>query len=445
MIYFNLFSDYFLFVVGLFVLLGSLLITFKTRFVQFSFFPKLLKIVFSKTRETITSEEKHSIHPHHALLTAMSTTLGIGTIVGPVIAIRLGGPGALLGFLLTAFLGSAATYSEVALSIKFRKKLPSGEILGGPMQYIQQLISPKAAKWYAIFGVILLSGWSAAQANQLVAILNSPLLGSYRISSALSGTVIAAGVLLILTGGIKRVSAIASKIVPIMFFLYIGTTLWILFSNVDQLGKIFKLIFDSAFTPYSMATGGIIGGIVGSMRWGLFKGMQATEAGIGTQSIPHSLAETNDPDAQGTLAMISTFSAGIISFLSGCVVLLTNTWQDPELPLGISMVAASYKLYFSYLGIALITICTLLFAFGTIVGNSFNGSQCFCYLTDNKKVRFYYLGTAAMIFIGSILDAKTIWSLIDFSLVFLVVPHMAAIVIYVFKKSTNISMVSHGA
>ena len=63
----------------------------------------------------------------------MSTTIGIGAIVGPVIAIRWGGPGALLGFLLTAFLGSAATYTEVSLCIRYRKKLETGKILGGPM------------------------------------------------------------------------------------------------------------------------------------------------------------------------------------------------------------------------------------------------------------------------------------------------------------------------
>lgn len=109
------------------------------------------------------------------------------------------------------------------------------------------------------------------------------------------------------------------------------------------------------------------------------------------------------------------------------------------------MVAASYKLYFSHAGIAIITISTILFALGTILGNSYNGSQCFSYLTNNKKVPLYYLATAAMVFIGAILETKTIWSLIDFGLVFLVVPHMASLISYVFKESKYNHMDSYGA
>lgn len=185
-----------------------------------------------------------------------------------------------------------------------------------------------------------------------------------------------------------------------------------------------------------MASGTVVGGIVSALRWGIFKGIQATEAGVGTQSIPHSMAETTDPCAQGILAMLSTFTAGLVAFLSGCVALVTETWQDPQLPLGVSMVAASFKLYFSYAGIVIVTISTLLFAFGTILGNSYNGGQCFSYLTDNKRIYLYYAATAAAIFFGAILETKTVWSMIDFGLVFLVVPHMVALVLYVAKQSS---------
>jgi AGCS family alanine or glycine:cation symporter len=413
--------------------MGSIYISFKTNFIQFRSIPKLLK-VFSASM-LLKKEETGTILPHKALFTAMSTTLGIGTIVGPVVAIHWGGPGALLGFLLTAFLGSAATYSEVMLGVKFRKKTESGAILGGPMQYIRALLSPAAAKWYAVSGAILMCGWSAAQANQLVAILDSPFLGQYRIPSIISGGIISLLVFVTLIGGIKRISSLSSKLVPVMFILYLGATFWILISNTDKFGTILGEIFHSAFTPYAMATGGVVGGVVSAFRWGIFKGIHATEAGVGTQAIPHSMAETSDPHAQGILAMISTFTAGIIAFFSGCVALITETWQNPELPLGISMVAASFELYFSYFGIAIIAVITLLFAFGTILGNSYNGSQCFSYLTDNKRIYFYYFSTAIVIFLGAILETKIVWSLIDFGLVFLVVPHMATLMYHYMPSS----------
>lgn len=417
-------ADQMLFCVCLFLLGSSIYISFKTRFIQVRLLPFLFKQLKESFRKQEGQDSLHTLKPHKALFTAMSTTIGISTIVGPVIAIKLGGPGALFGFLLTAFFGSAATYLEVNLSIQHRKKLENGQIMGGPMQYLKVLFSSRVAQWYALGSTLLMTVWSAAQANQLAAILSSPSLGDYRISPFYSGLGVSLLVLLALMGGVKRVGAFSAKLVPIMFVLYIGSSLWIIGSNVDQIGRVFHDIFSSAFSPYALLNGSLVGGVVSAFRWGIFKGVQATEAGLGTQTIPHSMAETSDPKAQGALAMFSTFSAGAISFLSGYVALLTQTWQDSSLPLGISMVAKSYEQYFSVAGVAIVAISSLLFGFGTILGNSFNGTQYYGYLMQNKNRRYYLGATLIMIFLGSLGEVKLVWSLVDIVLVFVAVPHM---------------------
>lgn len=426
-------SDYFLFCSCLFILGGSIYLTFKTRFVQMRFLSILVKMLRgSFTRQKL--ESKYTIQPHKALFTAMSTTLGISTIVGPVIAINLGGPGALFGFLITAFFGAAATYTEVNLSVQFRKKLASGAIMGGPMQYLKTIFSPFAARWYALCGMILMMAWSGAQANQLSAVLNSPLLGSYRIPTVVTGIVVAIFALLTLLGGIKRIGSFSAKLVPFMFVLYIGSCLWIVLLNLDKFGAIFSQMFQATLFPYQMASGAVVGGVVLAFRWGIFKGTHTSEAGIGTQSIPHSMAETQNPEEQGSIAMLSTFTAGFVAFLSGSVALMTNTWQNPDLPLGISMVVASFQQYFSYIGIAIIAISALLFGFGTILGNSYNGLQCYSYLTNNRKTRYYLLLTTLMVFIGAISEVKIFWSYADLILAAMAVPHMAALVYYLYRK-----------
>jgi alanine or glycine:cation symporter, AGCS family len=424
--------DYILFGCCIFILAGSIALTIKTRFVQLRLIPQLFRMLKASRRQK--NNDQHTISPLKALFTAMSTTLGISSIVGPVMAIKLGGPGALLGFLLSSFFGSAATFVEVNLSIQYREKLPSGGYMGGPMQYLKHIISPKAAKFYALCGLVLMTVWSAAQANQLAAILDSPLLGDYRISTLSSALLITALICVSLMGGIKRIGALSAKIVPAMFTLYVGSCLWILGSNLDQLGSILQLIFRSVFTPYELATGAVVGGIVSAIRWGIFKGTQATEAGVGTQAIPHSMAETKDASSQGTLAMLSTYTAGAVAFLSGCVALITNTWQDPSLPLGMSMVAASFNQYFSYIGVAIVSISAFLFGFGTILGNSFNGSQCYAFLTNNKHKKYYLIMTLIMILVGAASDAQFIWSHIDIFLACMIVPHMTALLLHAFRK-----------
>lgn len=436
-------ADSILFGCCLFLLIGSIFLSVKTRFIQFRLLPKLLKELFSLFRKNRETETDHTVLPHKALFTAMSTTLGISTIVAPVIAIHIGGPGALIGFLLTSFLGSAATYVEVSLSIEHRKILDSGEVMGGPMQYMKKLLSPRLAKWYAICCMVLMTAWSGAQANQLTAILNSPLLGLYRIPIMASAGIITLFVLFLLFGGIKRIGSLSATLVPIMFLLYVGSCLWIILCNIDQWGALAQQILRSAVSPYAMASGTLIGGLVSTLRWGIFKGIQASEAGLGTQAIPHSMAATSNPHAQATLAMVSTYTAGIVAFLSGCVALLTKTWENPSLPLGMSMVAASFEAYFSLFGVVLVTCSTLLFGFGTILGNSFNGSQCYRYLTNNKRVKLYFLATAGMIFFGALSDVKTFWSLIDIVLACTALPHMFTLLHYVFrKKESTLTLIS---
>lgn len=430
---FAMITERVLFAVCLFLLAGSVYLTVKMRFIQIRFIPFLYRKLKASLFQKRSKGGEHTISPSRALFTAMSTTLGISTIVGPVIAIQLGGPGALLGFLLASFFGGAATYVEVCLSVHYRKKTESGQVMGGPMQYLKHMFSSKAASYYATCCMVLMTGWSAAQANQLAAILDSPSMGSFRVPVVYSGIFLVLIVILALRGGVKRIGSFSAKLVPVMFLLYLGSSLWIVGVNIAELGEVLSTVWHAAFNPYALASGTLVGGVVSALRWGIFKGVQTTEAGLGTQAIPHSMAETSDPRAQGSLAMLSTFSAGGIAFLSGCVALLTNTWQDPSLPLGISMVAASYQQYFSLAGVAIVAVSTVLFGFGTILGNGFNGGQCYGYLTQNRKKRYYLAATGVMVFLGAIGEVKTVWSMVDILLAFIAVPHMVALLLSVHR------------
>lgn len=431
-------ADYVLFGSCAIILLGCILLTIQTRFVQIRFIPKLFQMLWNSITCAKTEESSHTIRPHKALFTAMSTTLGVGTIVAPVIAMNYGGPGALIGFLLCSFFGSAATFTEVSLTIQHRKKFANGEIKGGPMQYMSALFSPKAGIWYAACGLILMVGWSAAQANQMAAILASPLVEPFSVSTYVSGLLIASLMFALLIGGIKKIGSFSMWSVPLHFILYVAACLWIVFSNTEKLGPIFEQIFASAFSPQPLASGVLVGGFVSAMRWGFFKGLQCCEAGVGSQAIPHSMAETKDPLAQGVLSMLSTYSAGCLAFLSGLVALITGTWQDPSIPVGMSMVASSFYMYYSSFGIFIIAASTLLFAFGTILGNSYNGSQCFTYLTNNRGKRIYFAFSAIMVFIGCLSDVRTVWSLVDILLAFTVLPHMAALVYAAYTNKVSL-------
>lgn len=428
-------GDSFLFATTLVVLGASLLLTFKTRFIQFRKLPYMIKLFFSLIfKRHSEAEGPSTVRAHKALFTAMSTTIGISTIVSPFIAMRLGGPGAILGFLLATFLGAAVNFTEVTFALSYRKTHPTNGFSGGPMQYLHDELWPFLAKWYAFFTFILMLGWSAAQANQLGSILSSPQLGTFHIPAWGTGLFLAVGITLILIGGIKRIANLSAKLVPLMFFLYVGGALWIVCANLEKLPAIVHMVIESAFSPQAFGSGVVVGGIISALRWGVFKGLHSNEAGVGTQSIPHSMAETEGAMDQGILSMIATYSAGFICILSSLVALVTETWLNPNLGLGIDMVANSFQMYFSTIGLVIVSISAFLFAFGTILGNSFNGSQCYIYLTKNRYLTVYYLATGALVFIGTIVDVEAIWSLVDFMLVPVLVPHILSVVYLSYKQ-----------
>lgn len=414
-------------IAGSLVLAISIFLTIHTRFIQFRALPELFRLFFRHKHQ----EGDGTICARRALFTAMSTTIGLSTMVAPVIAIKLGGPGAVFGFFLATLFGAATSYTEVTFALKFRKRI-GDQILGGPMQYLQQAFSPFLAKWYAFFCGILMVVWSAAQANQVADLFSAS------IAPWLSGVILAIGICILLIGGIKRIAAFSARLVPLMFCLYLGASFVMIALNVGRLPDMFVLIMRSCFEPQALGGGALVGGLVSSFRWGILKGLHGTEAGVGTQTIPHSVAEVANPSQQGVMAMASTFSSGLIMIISSITALLSMTLLDDSLGLGINMVVATFTQTFSIYGAILVGVCALLFAFGTILGNSYNGSQCYLYLTKGRGILLYYLITVAMIFVGAIGSVQTVWSSVDIVLVLVTVPHVLALLWLSLSQKTSL-------
>ena len=80
--------------------------------------------------------------------------IGMGNIVGPSLAIMVGGPGALFWLLVYIFFGAVIKFTEVTFAVSTRIKTSEGKIIGGPMQYLKEVSSGLAA-WYNV-GILFL-------------------------------------------------------------------------------------------------------------------------------------------------------------------------------------------------------------------------------------------------------------------------------------------------
>ncbi len=384
---------------------------------------------FLKNRKIGNNSCKHSVNANKALFTAMATSLGIGSMIAPIVAIGFGGPGALFGFLLATIFGGSSTFSEVYLALKYRKKLSNGKISGGPMEYIKSEIGQKISKVYAIFCFILIASWGGNQSNTIAS-----LLDTYKIPPIVSGCFIAFIILTCLVGGIKRVGSIAEKVVPIMFILYSLAGLWIILLNISKLPGVIKIIFQSAFSSQAIAGATIGVGIYKGLRWGLAKGFYSNESGLGTASIPHSMSESENPMDQSILSIVSVYSNGFLCILTGLIVLITGVWQEPGVSYNINLLVKALSKYFPTVGPLILVTCSIMFAFTTILGNGYNGSQCFLYATNNKGLCFYYTLTVLIILLGSIAKIELVWTLTDFLLVPVALINMISIITIIRRK-----------
>jgi alanine or glycine:cation symporter, AGCS family len=403
----------------------GIFLTFKTRFIQVRALPRLVKLLFSGVKHHKTKGEK-SINPLHALLTAMSTTIGMGNVVGPTIAVSAGGPGALFWLVAYSFFGSVTKFAEVIFAMDTRKKLKNGVIIGGPTQYLKQ-VSPYLAMWYGGLTTFLFAGWSGQQANTLADIFELEAVPPW-----VTGFLLALIVFIVMLGGIQRIGEVASKLVPFMFVLYVTFALSILFNDLSALYGAIALVFESAFNPCA-AVGGFVGAsVIAAMQQGVHRNIYITEAGLGTGAIAHSMADTDRHADQAILAMFSVAADMILSILSGLIVIVTGLWMRGGF--SNTLVYEAFKVYSPGVGQWVLLVSLTLFVLTTVIGNSFNASQSFASFTNYRWMVWYYVALAVVIFAGALADVVLVWKLMDIAQVLIAVPHLIGLFILALRK-----------
>ena len=417
----------------------GLLLSVRTRFIQVRKFGAALKNTIGKIFDK-TQAKDGSMSPFQAVCTALAGTVGTGNIAGVAGAIALGGPGAIFWMWCSAFLGMCTKFSEVTLAIHFREKNANGEYVGGPMYYIKNGLSKKwhfLAVLYALFGVLTVFGTgNATQVNTIVSSIHSALHNLHIIDGTVDeranlifGIFIAAFVAMVLLGGIKRIGQVSEKLVPFMAALYVILAIGVVILHINRVPAVFAMIFKSAFTPQA-ATGGIIGSMFLSMKKGVSRGIFSNEAGLGTGSIAHACADTNNAVHQGMFGIFEVFMDTIvICTLTGLVILLGAPnivyGQAAGAELTISGFTATYGGWVSIF--TAVAMCC--FAFSTIIGWGLYGSRCIEFLGGEKLVRPFLVAYSFVSIIGATINLGLLWDIADTFNGLMAIPNLIALLV----------------
>ena len=328
--------------------------------------------------------------------------------------------------------------SEVTLAIHFLEKNKNGEYVGGPMYYIKNGLSKKwhfLAVLYAVFGVLTVFGTgNATQVNTIVSSINTALMNFNILKgepnsnvNLIFGIFIAALVAMVLLGGIKRIGQVSEKLVPFMAVLYVILSLGVILLNLPRVPGVFAQIVSGAFTPRA-ATGGIIGSMFLSMKKGVSRGIFSNEAGLGTGSIAHACADTDNAVHQGMFGIFEVFMDTIvICTLTGLVILLAapniSYGQAAGAELTISGFTATYGGWVSIL--TAIAMCC--FAFSTIIGWGLCGSRCIEFLGGEKFVRPFLVVYSFVSIVGATMNLGLLWDISDTFNGLMAVPNLIAL------------------
>lgn len=288
-----MFSDISSFVWGfpLIILLigGGLYLIIYSRFIPFKYFFHAIDIVRGKYDN---SNDEGEISHFAALSTALSATVGMGNIAGVSVAISIGGPGAIFWMWVSGIIGMSTKFFTSSLAIMFRGKDSAGNIQGGPMYFI---IEGLGRKWKALAIFFSICGLIGAlpvfNVNQLKQAINDILLipMGYEVSfqtNFLIGVLLIIITSIVIIGGLKRISSVASKLVPFMVLVYMVSVIAIIIINIEELPHYINLIFYDAFTALNYRGDSVTGGVLGSLIvLGIRRGAFSNEAGIGMAPI----------------------------------------------------------------------------------------------------------------------------------------------------------------
>ena len=368
------------------------------------------------------------ITPYAALMTALSATIGTGNIAGVATAIAVGGPGALFWMWVTAFVGMATKYAEVVVAVKYREVDDKGEHIGGPMFAIKNGLG-RNWRWlataFAFFGGLAGFGiGNMVQANGIA----SAVQNAFGVAPWISGVVMTALTGLVVLGGIKRIGAVAEKIVPFMAIVYllcVGVVLVIFAPNIPSA---FATIISDAFTG-TAAAGGFLGStILMAMQKGVARGIFSNEAGLGTAGIAQASGSTSNPVFSGVIGMMGTFiDTIIICTLTGLAIMVTGVWTNGET--GAMLSSSAFEAAMPGYGKYLLTICLALFAFTTILGWAYYAEKCWEFLLGTISEKPFRVLWTVGVFFGATLSLDFAWLVADTLNALMAIPNLIALLL----------------
>ncbi len=406
-----------------YVLIGLLLgcavwFTFRTRFVQFRMIGEMVRLLGDST-----GKGKNEISSFQAFAVSIASRVGTGNLAGVATAIAIGGPGAVFWMWLIALLGAASAFVESTLAQLYKRRA-SDSFLGGPAYYMERGLKQR---WMGVLFAVLISvtfgfAFNSVQSNTICAAFD----GAFNWNPGIVGGILAVGILLIIFGGIHRISRVSSILVPVMAIGYLLLALTIVVLNIRHVPEVFSLIISHAFGWKQ----GLGGGIGVALMQGIRRGLFSNEAGMGSAPNVAATASVSHPAKQGLIQALGVFTDTlVICSCTAFIILFSGVALDGSLN-GIQLTQEALNLVIGSTGGVIVAVTLFFFAFSSILGNYYYGEANVRFITGHKGVLYLYrILVAGMVLFGALASLELVWSLADITMGLMALCNLIAILL----------------
>ena len=412
---------------------GGFYLLVLSKFLPFRYFGHAIQVLRGKYDNP---DDPGEISHFKALTTALASTIGMGNIAGVALAISIGGPGAMFWMWISAIVGMSTKFFTCTLAVMFRGKDSNGDLQGGPMYFIMEGLGKRWKPLAIMFSVFGMFGvLPIVNVNQLKQAINDIILIPNGVEVNVTTNIIIAVILVLATsivilGGLKRISDIASKMVPTMVLLYFGLVLIILVIHYDVVPKYFAMIFTDAFSAEHYKGDPFLGGVLGALvLLGIRRGAFSNEAGIGTAPMAHGAAKTNEPIREGLVAMMGpAIDTLVVCSLTALAILVTGVWETTS-DNGVTLTASAFGEAFSWIGPYLLMVCVFIFSVSSLFSYSYYGTKCMSFLLGAHRKHYYNYFYILSIILAATTPFAMMINLIDGVFALMAIPTMTATLI----------------
>ncbi len=415
------------------LVVGAVFLTFRMGFINFRAFRHAIDVTRGKFSNPDSPGE---VSHFSALATALSATVGLGNIAGVAIAVSLGGPGATFWMIVAGLFGMTAKFAECTLGQMYRETRADGRVLGGAMQYLSKGFAERGlagpGKVLAVMFAVLCVGGSLGGGNSFQ--VNQSLNAMQETIPFLTGAPWAYGLFMmvavgvVIVGGVKRIAAVADKIVPLMVIVYVTASLFVILTNAANVPAAFASIFQQAFAPDA-----VYGGFIGTLVMGFQRAAFSNEAGAGSAAIAHSAAKTDYPVREGIVALLEPFiDTVVVCTMTALVIVISGAYNNPEYSgliadrAGAALTSRAFGENISWFPYIL-SLAVFLFAYSTMISWSYYGERCWVWMFGDDASKYYKALFLVFIFLGSIITSTNVLDFGDLMILGMAFPNLIGV------------------